>query len=212
MAGIETPLRIYIVADNPLARVGLSSLLMEQTDCGVVGQGADDVDLIGNIEIYQPDVVLWDIDLVSLAEAQNLADLLELDLPLVVMVGDTQLASELWQSGVRGLLWRDTNAERLAAALQATFQQLTVIDEPLVEALNALHMPTLEPLAEALTERELEVLNLLAEGLSNKAIAYQLGISDHTVKFHVTALLNKLDAQSRTEAVVKATRLGLILL
>ncbi len=69
-----------------------------------------------------------------------------------------------------------------------------------------------EPLVEALTPREEEVLHLLADGLSNKAIALQLGISDHTVKFHVNAILGKLGAQSRTEAVVRATRMGLLVL
>ena len=63
-----------------------------------------------------------------------------------------------------------------------------------------------------LTSHELEVLQLLAEGLPNKSIARQLGISEHTVKFHVNAMLGKLGAQSRTEAVTRATRLGLILL
>jgi DNA-binding NarL/FixJ family response regulator len=63
-----------------------------------------------------------------------------------------------------------------------------------------------------LTPRESEVLYLLAEGLTNKAIAHRLEISDHTVKFHVNAILGKLNAQSRTEAVVQATRLGLLLL
>ena len=66
----------------------------------------------------------------------------------------------------------------------------------------------LEPPAEALTPRETEVLHLLAEGLANKAIARRLDISEHTVKFHVNAILGKLDAQSRTGAVVRAMRLG----
>ena len=65
---------------------------------------------------------------------------------------------------------------------------------------------------EDLTPRELEVVQLLAEGLPNKAIAKRLGVSDHTIKFHVNAILGKLGAQSRTEAVVRATRLGLIVL
>ena len=67
-------------------------------------------------------------------------------------------------------------------------------------------------LAEELTPRETEVLELMADGLTNKAIAQRLGISDHTVKFHVNAILGKLGAQSRTEAVVRATRLGLLFL
>ena len=65
-------------------------------------------------------------------------------------------------------------------------------------------------LVEELTPRETEVLQLLADGLTNKAIAQRLGISDHTVKFHVNAVLGKLGAQSRTEAVVRASRLGLL--
>ena len=68
------------------------------------------------------------------------------------------------------------------------------------------------PLVDPLTRRELDVLRLVAEGLPNKAIADRLHISEHTVKFHLNALMGKLGAQSRTEAVVRATRLGLLLL
>ena len=68
------------------------------------------------------------------------------------------------------------------------------------------------PPIEQLSARELDVLRGMAEGLSNKQIARSLGISEHTVKFHINAILGKLDAQSRTEAVVRATRAGLILL
>ena len=67
-------------------------------------------------------------------------------------------------------------------------------------------------LVEPLTPREMEVLQLLAQGLANKAIAERLGISDHTAKFHVNAILGKLDAESRTEAIVQAVRLGLVIL
>ena len=69
-----------------------------------------------------------------------------------------------------------------------------------------------DPLIEELTPRELAVLRLVAEGLPNKTIAVKLGISEHTVKFHVNAILGKLGVASRTEAVVRATRLGLIFL
>jgi DNA-binding NarL/FixJ family response regulator len=68
------------------------------------------------------------------------------------------------------------------------------------------------PSGEGLTARELEVLALVAEGLPNKLIAHRLGISDHTVKFHVNAVLAKLGAQSRTEAVVRAARRGMLVL
>jgi DNA-binding NarL/FixJ family response regulator len=89
---------------------------------------------------------------------------------------------------------------------------LVVIDPALCGAVMPSGEPSPEAPTEALTPRELDVLQLMAEGLANKAIAQKLGISDHTVKFHVNAIMSKLNAQSRTEAVVRATRLGLIIL
>jgi DNA-binding NarL/FixJ family response regulator len=91
-------------------------------------------------------------------------------------------------------------------------QGLLIVDPVLAPALLPLREREIEPLPEALTPREVEVLQLLADGRPNKTIALQLGISEHTVKFHVNSILNKLDVQSRTEAVVRATRLGLVIL
>jgi DNA-binding NarL/FixJ family response regulator len=94
----------------------------------------------------------------------------------------------------------------------AAAQGLVVLDPSLSNPALLARDPSSPSLVEELTPRELQVLELLAEGLPNKVIARRLGISDHTVKFHVNAVLGKLGAQSRTEAVVRATRLGLILL
>jgi DNA-binding NarL/FixJ family response regulator len=88
---------------------------------------------------------------------------------------------------------------------------LVVFDPSLALEPSPARDPSLT-LVEDLTPRETEVLQLLADGLTNKAIAQRLGISDHTVKFHVNSVLGKLGAQSRTEAVVRASRLGLLLL
>jgi DNA-binding NarL/FixJ family response regulator len=143
-----------------------------------------------------------------------LAELRETGLPVVALLPDEAHASEAWTAGARGLLLRQTDAEKLEAALLAVSQGLVTLDPSLTAAI----MPTPDfaehppPPTEALTPRELEVLQLLAEGLPNKTIARRLDISDHTVKFHVNAILSKLGAQSRTDAVVRATRLGLILL
>jgi DNA-binding NarL/FixJ family response regulator len=89
---------------------------------------------------------------------------------------------------------------------------LASLDPALAAALIPPQDQAPTPPAEELTPRELEVLRLVAQGLPNKAIAQRLEISEHTVKFHVNAILGKLGVQSRTEAVVHATRLGLILL
>ena len=202
--------RVYIIADNPLARVGLATLLGEATDCDIVGQGADDDDALDALDVYRPDVILWDMSWMTTLETQNLSDILEGSIPVLALINDENQTNDLWQLGVQGILLQDSDPEHIAAAATAVNNGLFVIDKILTEQLSTTPDASIEPLAEALTQRELEVLQLVAEGMSNKAIAYELGISDHTVKFHVTAIMNKLSAQSRTQAVVRATRLGLI--
>jgi DNA-binding NarL/FixJ family response regulator len=138
--------------------------------------------------------------------------------PLVVLLPDEGRAAEAWSAGVRGLLRRDVEPARLAAGLAAAAHGLGVMDPTFIAALGlasgdheAAGRGSFTP-AEELTPRELDVLRLIAEGLPNKTIALRLGISEHTVKFHVNAILGKLGVASRTEAVVQAMRLGLILL
>jgi DNA-binding NarL/FixJ family response regulator len=117
--------------------------------------------------------------------------------------------------GARGILLEDAGSEALAAALKAVTQGMLVIHGSVADAALPSALSTnaaADGEVEALTPREAEVLNLIAEGLPNKTIAARLSISEHTVKFHVNAILTKLGAQSRTEAVVRATRLGLIAL
>jgi DNA-binding NarL/FixJ family response regulator len=212
--------RVLIVADDPLARAGLAALLAAQPGCLVVGQVGEEADLPAAREVYRPEVLLWDLGwdrtpptaAPAVAGLEHLDELAEAGLPAVVLLADEAQALDARLAGARGLVLRDTGAERLAAALAAAVQGLVVLDASLAASLLASRDPSSSTLVEDLTPREQEVLRLLAEGLPNKAIALRLGISEHTVKFHVNAVLGKLGAQSRTEAVVRATRLGLILL
>lgn len=200
------------MADDPLARAGLAALLVDQPGCTVVGQMASDDDLMAQVSVYRPDALLWDLGWDPQPTMDLLADVEDITLPVVALLPDEAGAANAWNAGARGLLLRDADTETLVAALIAVAQGLVVLDSRLAGALvPAIKMPN-AGLVEDLTPRELEVLQLLAEGLPNKAIAYKLGISDHTVKFHVNAILGKLGAQSRTEAVVRATRSGLVIL
>lgn len=225
MTSYSEPLRILIIANDPLARVGLATLLSDQPDLIVVGHIAASLDLLAEVDIYRPDVLIfdlgWDPALSPLSHSgaeqafsslNSLAELRELGIPLIALVPHETYTAEAWSAGASGLLLRQTSPEKLVAALQAAARGLRIFDSALTQA--TFPVKPLEPPAptEPLTPRELEVLQLLAEGLPNKVIARQLDISDHTVKFHVNAILSKLSAQSRTEAVVRATRLGLILL
>lgn len=218
-------LRVLIVADDPLVRTGLATLLAHQPGCTVVGQMASDADVPGELRLDHPDVVVWDFgwqsslsmpatrpDSGAGADLERLIDVREVGQAVVVLLADVTDAVPVWTAGVRGLLLRDADAATLAIALPAVAQGLVVLDPTLARAVFPLRQSQPASLAEALTPRELEVLQLLAEGLPNKTIADRLHISEHTVKFHVNALFGKLGAQSRTEAVVRATRLGLLLL
>ena len=201
---------MLVVADDPLARAGLAALLAGQPGCSVVGQVAGDVDLAA-IEVYRPDVLVWDLGWGDLTlSLERLAGLREV--PIVALVPDVAHAADAWVAGARGLLRREADAESLVAALRAAAQGLVPLDPAAAAALIPPQDQTPPPPAEELTPRELQVLRLVAQGLPNKAIAQRLDISEHTVKFHVNAILGKLGVQSRTEAVVHATRLGLILL
>ena len=138
------------------------------------------------------------------------------DYPVVALLNDEAQATAVFGTLARfstyGVLLSETDAELITTALTTAYTGLLVIDPALANAITASITTSTETLIESLTPREDEVLQLLAHGMTNKAIAHTLGITDHTVKFHVNAIMNKLNAQSRTEAVVQATRAGLIIL
>lgn len=181
--------------------------------------------LIGSFSVYkafaqlddlQPDIVLLDIG--SPAD-ETLSIVLEsrgepLGATLVVLTDDVEkfLAADVFRSGVRAILPREAKPEEIYAALQASAAGLVAIHP---EALDSL-VPNdtekqLDSADEILTPREIEVLRMIAEGLGNKEIASKLGISDHTVKFHISSTFAKLGAANRAEAVTLGIRHGLIM-
>lgn len=209
-------LRLLIVAPDPLARAGLATLLADLAELQIVGQVGLTSSLPNEIDVYQPEVILWDLGWDPEDSLAMLADLslseAEDPLSIVALLADDEPAMAAWASGVRGLLYRESSPERILAAVICAGQALAVVEPALLDILRPSSTLAEPPLAEPLTDRELEVLQLLAEGLANKAIAQRLAISEHTVKFHVNALMSKLGVQSRTAAVVRANRLGLIVL
>lgn len=204
-------LRLLIVADDLLARTGLATLLTEQSNYTIAGQTAS-IDLAANLSIYAPDVLLWDMGWEPTSAIERLTDLGNLGVPVVVLLASREHAADARAAGAQGLFLRSTGIERVIAGLAAATHGLIVIDPALSDALFSLRERTITPPGEDLTARESQVLQFLAEGLPNKIIAQRLSISESTVKFHVNAIMTKLNAQSRTDAVVRATRLGLVIL
>ncbi|MFQ5436457.1 MAG: response regulator transcription factor, partial [Anaerolineae bacterium] len=185
-------------------------------DCDVVGQlsgvdlPADVQDAADGLDANEAgetaDAVIWDLgwDFNGNPPAWQ-----EIDLPIVALIPDEVETAVFWSTGINAILPRDSSAGRILAAAQAITRGLIVFDPDITRFQTTL-LPESAPPVEELTPRELQVIQLIAEGMTNKAIAQQLAISTHTVKFHVNAIMNKLAAQSRTEAVVRATRMGLI--
>jgi two-component system, NarL family, nitrate/nitrite response regulator NarL len=199
------PLRVLIVGDDPLARGGVAALLAAREDVTIVGQLAPDD--VGRGAANVADAIAWDAGPSGVAGGERMR---EADAPVVAFVSAEADAAEALRSGARGVLLRGASGDVLAAALLAASRGLAVLDPGLGESL--LRAPPPARAGEGLTPREREVLALLAEGLPNKAIAARLGISDHTAKFHVNAILGKLGAETRAEAIVLAARRGWVIL
>ncbi len=206
-------MRVAVISPSLALRAGLRALI-EGGDIEVTQEAAS-LDVLAGVDLVLLTVQAWAEDrLRALAEADPGA------LGVVVLTDSPdlpQLAQALAALPLRawGLLPLEAAPEELRTALQAVHQGLVAAAPALFRRSTARQLLAAEAsdaLAEALTGRETQVLNLLAQGLANKQIAVALGISEHTVKFHISAIYGKLGVSSRTEAVRHGVQLGLILL
>lgn len=209
------PIRIILITPGLAVRLGLRALLQAGEEMQIIGEAPSLDELTA--ELDQADVILL------APSARGSIASLEAWLPgtaaVLVLSEDPMLAQALAGlaagSSLRawGLLPPEASLEELLAAIRALVQGLVVGTPALFEPL-AMQRRIAAPgdLAESLTDRETEVLQLLAQGLANKQVASRLGISQHTVKFHIASIYNKLGATNRTEAVRYGLQHGLIAL
>jgi DNA-binding NarL/FixJ family response regulator len=223
LATQDASVRAIIAARQPIARAGLRGLLADLSDVTVVAVTTAPADASRAAAELRPDLVLlaWEGEEVEVVVAltETLADT---GAALIVVVGEPPPPSAVLaflRAGGRGVLPGDVASEDLGAAIRAVARGLLVLPPALTRALaTPSAAAVLDEFGQSgqpespLTEREREVLQLLALGLPNKTIARRLNVSEHTVKFHVGSILAKLNADSRTEAVTRAARLGLVTL
>jgi two-component system, NarL family, nitrate/nitrite response regulator NarL len=131
---------------------------------------------------------------------------------LLIVLADEGDAADLALAGAAAVLPREASAETIGAAIALTGQGLRLLPDLALRALAGVETASSLTETPALTPREREVLAAMADGASNKVIARRLGISFHTAKFHVASILTKLDADTRTEALARAARMGLVML
>lgn len=194
-------IRISVVAGSPVARAGLRALLEEAPGFEVV-----DTVVPADADHATGEVLVFDSD-------SGAVPALDSEGPTVVLLADDSdgvRQSELWPSRIRAVLPRNAPVAEIVAAVQAVAIGFVLLRPEEAERMHV--TPRAGQGGEALTPREVEVLQMVAAGESNKRIAWRLGISEHTAKFHVASILSKLAAGSRAEAVAIGIRRGLIYL
>ncbi len=199
-------IRVTIVSPNSALRIGLRELLSRQSDIKVVGETVD----LENVNEMETEVlVLASVSSARLLESKSAFAVLFLTDDVESLRGVLDSNTRAW-----GVLSVDATEDELVAAVRAVGEGLWVGAPGLVQSLVRLsgrrEFSSEDSLVEQLTAREMEVIQLMAQGLANKQIALALGISEHTVKFHLSSLYAKLGISSRTEAVKRGIELGLI--
>ncbi|MBC7938437.1 MAG: response regulator transcription factor [Chitinophagaceae bacterium] len=205
----HAPYRILIADDHPIVRMGLASMVAARAELELVGQAESGEAAVQQYLQLQPDVVLMDlrmpgVDGVAAIKAIRARDPAARIIILTTFDGEEDIYRGL-RAGAKAYLLKDAPHDQIIDCIQAVMRGQHVLPAPVALKLAG----RLE--GEELSRRELEVLRQMATGKSNKEIARITNITEGTVKFHVTAVMAKLGAKSRTEAVAVAIRRGLII-
>lgn len=205
-------IRILIADDHSVVREGLRMFLGRDADLEVIGEAADGLEALELARQLRPDIVLMDLLMPRMDGVTAIAtmrdELPDTEIIALTSVLESDAVLGAVKAGAIGYLLKDTQAAELRYAIKAAAAgQVQLSPQASTYLLRSVRAPAN---AVALTEREAEVLRLLAQGESNKEIARHLQVVEDTVKTHVRHILAKLGAQSRTQAVLCAMRLGLV--
>ena len=207
---------LFLIEDDPLRRNGWKTLLSEYPEILWQGEAANVQQGLAQILASPPDVLLLDVDLSPQDGIQHTKKLksLHLDTHILILTlnSEPQAVLEAFRAGADSYCMKNISPCLLLEAIKATHLGQSWIDPAIARVVLDHHQiaPVVTKVDYALTERELEVLQLIVDGLSNAEIAQNLYISIGTVKTHVRNILNKLCADDRTQAAVRALRFGLV--
>jgi NarL family two-component system response regulator LiaR len=211
-------IRILVADDHPVVREGLVAILSTQADFLIVAEADSGESLLAKARQFRPDIVLTDLEMPK-GDGVEAIRLVRAELPQIQFIAFTAFDTDerivgAVQAGAKGYLLKGAPREDVFRAIRVVSKGGSLL-EPTVASKLLQHMSgeshhNPANLAEALTEREMEVLQLLGTGKTNKEIGALLFITERTVKFYVSAILGKLNASNRTEAVTIAVQKGLI--
>ena len=211
-------IRVVVAAISAVRRGGLETIVRNNPSCKLVGSLPAIAGFAIRIQELQPHVVIVDLGQSDTQLFQVASDLERAGIGTVVLIADPSVGwtARALRAGIKAILPSESSENEIASAVLAADRGLVLLDPEVTKELASQARAvtsTSENVAEhleELTAREVEVLRLMAEGFGNKQIAARLGISDHTVKFHISSILAKLSVSSRTEAVTQGIRMGLI--
>jgi NarL family two-component system response regulator LiaR len=210
---LTMPIRLMIVDDHAIVREGLRMLLGDEPEVELVGEATDGPSAVDKATLLQPDVILMDLMLPGAdgieVTRRILAQQPECRILLLTSFAEDQKVVAAMQAGAAGYLLKDVlKADLLSAIQRAARGEPVMHPEAQRKLIQHLAQPKAEP--DRLTERERDVLILIGNGRSNREIAHTLGITEGTVKGHVSNILSKLHLQDRTQAALYAVREGLL--
>lgn len=213
---MNTPIRVVLADDHAVVRKGTREYLEEDPAITVVAEATNGLEACALVDECHPDVVILDIQMPVLGgiEATRRIKRAHPDVRVLILTAydDDPYVLALLQAGADGYVLKNADPDELVRMVKATAAGGKVLAPDIAARLLARAAgaaPAPERI-EPLSERELEVLRLAAQGLTNKAIGQQLAISDRTVQGHLASIYGKLQVGSRTEAVTKALKWGLI--
>jgi len=214
---MSSAIKVLLVDDHEMVRIGLAAVLDTEEGIEVVGEASNGTDGIRLAQAYKPDVVLMDLVMEGMDGVETTAKLLELhpDCKVIVLTSylDDSKLYPVIEAGAFSYLLKTSRANEIADAIRAAARGQSVLESQVAaKMMNRFRQPKAQeqaPLHEDLTEREMDVLKRVAQGLSNQEIADELFIGVKTVKFHITNIFNKLNVEDRTQAAIYAHKQGI---
>lgn len=212
----KTRIRVLLADDHHIVRAGIRQLLEGAGDLQVIAEAGDGEEAQGLIQKYKPDVAVLDIQMPKASGIEVTrwvrAHLPEVGVLILTAYDDDPYVMAVLQAGANGYVLKTAEADELIQSVRDVNEGKSALDPAVARKLmsNLFKRPDNKIAAEPLTDRELDVLRLAAKGFTNKAIGIQLGISDRTVQGHLAHIFAKMQATSRTEAVMRAVSLGWI--
>ena len=211
------PIRVLLADDHAVVRAGIRQFLEHASDIIVVAEADDGEMALELIAQHKPDVAVVDIQMPKATgiEVTRWVRANHRDVGVLVLTAydDDPYVMAVLQAGANGYVLKTASPASIVQAVRDVHEGKSALDPAVTRRLMAQiadRAASTMPVYEELTERELAVLSLAGKGYTNKAIGVQLGISDRTVQGHLAKTYQKLDANSRTEAVMKAVSLGLM--